>query len=477
MMIRRLLFLALVGIGLFACNDDDEVRFDVPVDFPLLSFKPVPGGAVMHYKLPDNMDIFGVRARYTNSFGETLIKDGSYLTDTLLLSGFTEAQSAVPLQLTFFNRELAESEPMEVTFATEASAAVAVFENLVVQPFWGGFNVTYTAPETVEGTLHVFYIGTNPSTGKPDSLLMGSYPIVEGGDTLNFEITQDVDQLDVVVRTDDYEGHRVKMEIFEAVPALTMAQLSPDEFDFSFTGNIQGEGEYAQGANYGFGREFLFDGKKKGEGWRSHFMYGQSRIYDTFMVGPEAFGERFIFDLRTEKVPAALFGYAVLNYDKDMPGEPTYVMPGEEVDWYIGEVWSYKYFSRLPCKAKVYGVKDGQNPETVDLSTCALLYTLDDSDEHDYFLYDSWCKNTNTTDIGAQGKDYSSATDAEIEAADPIYLRMVCNYTGEAYRYLVLVVEDTYLSGRWPNQNPVGYEENAKEYITFDEIEVLVQAE
>ena len=62
----------------------------------------------MHYKLPDNLEIFGVRARYTNAYGEELIKDGTYLVDTILLSGFTEAQTTVPVKLSFFNSEFAE---------------------------------------------------------------------------------------------------------------------------------------------------------------------------------------------------------------------------------------------------------------------------------------------------------------------------------------------------------------------------------
>ena len=32
MMIRKILLLAAVGVGLFACKDDEEIGFDVPVD-------------------------------------------------------------------------------------------------------------------------------------------------------------------------------------------------------------------------------------------------------------------------------------------------------------------------------------------------------------------------------------------------------------------------------------------------------------
>ena len=52
-MIKRILFFFLVIAGIVSCKDDDNIGFDVPVEFPSISFKPVPGGAVMHYVLPD----------------------------------------------------------------------------------------------------------------------------------------------------------------------------------------------------------------------------------------------------------------------------------------------------------------------------------------------------------------------------------------------------------------------------------------
>ena len=40
--------------------------------------------------------------------------------------------------------------------------------------------MVYDAPETVNGLIHVFYIGENPKTHEPDSILMASLAIVEG---------------------------------------------------------------------------------------------------------------------------------------------------------------------------------------------------------------------------------------------------------------------------------------------------------
>ena len=79
--------------------------------------------------------------------------------------------------------------------------------------------------------------------------------------------------------------------------------------------------------------------------------------------------------------------------------------------------------------------------------------------------------------MSMERKFYLNVTDEEFNAAEPIVLRMMCNYSEKSFRYLILVISDTYLSNRWSFDYPNGYEENAKEYITFDEIEVLVKAE
>ena len=106
------------------------------------------------------------------------------------------------------------------------------------------------------------------------------------------------------------------------------------------------------------------------------------------------------------------------------------------------------------------------------MSTCALLYSLDESNLYQDWRTKSWCKATDNYN-NYDHTSYRNATDAEFDAAEPVVLRMICNYSGESYRYLILVVEDTYNSSRWNEDT----EENPTGYVTFDEIEVLVKAE
>ena len=466
-MIRKLLFLVLAGMGFFACKDDDVTGFDAVTEFRHIDFEPKPGGALMRYYLPENEDIYGVRVRYLNAWNELQTRESSYLSDSLMLTGFTEAQTNVTAQVSFFDRNMAETEPMEVTFSTEKSATVAVFDSLTVNPFWGGFNVTYRTPETVNGIIHVFYLGVNPYTHAMDSILMASLPITEGGDTLNFVMTEPQDSIDVIIRTDNYEGKRVKQEIVRGLPCLVMDTLTPADFDFHFTGDI------VENEDYMVGEEYLFDGDKRGFGYRDMLLSGQRYKYSTFVAGPYAFDERFIVDLREAKVPAAVNLYAYMYL-----GDQSYPLSGAEDYPLAIELWTGCYRSRLPCKIILYGTNE--NPETVDLSTCAKLFALDDPVSNAYADGESWTKYTDNYGSGSYelfptyGTSWLDKTVEEMEAADPVILNMLCNYTGTAYRYLIFVVTDTYSSGRWANDE---YEDNVKEYVSFNELEVCVKAD
>ena len=470
MMIRKLLFLIMVGLSLFACKDDEEIGFDVPVEFRKeLSFRPIPGGSVMNYYLPSNSDIFGVRVRYNDARGIPVVKESTYLTDSIQLLGFNEAQQGVPAQVSFFNNQMAESLPMEVTFDTYDSAPVAFFDSLTVSPFWGGFSVSYRCPNTVQGMAHIFYIGTNPLTQQPDSILMTSTPIVEGGDTLNFVLQQNQETTTVVVRTEDYRGYRVKQEIFADLPCLYMDTLTPADFDFHFTGTVQTNPEYELGTQY------LFDGDTKGINYHHNVLNGYVFRYSTFVAGPNAFyrdeapaENRFIVDLREARIPASINLYAFLNWNSNWP------FPGASNNppALLADIWNQSYKKSLPCKIRLYGTNE--NPETVDLASCALLYEL--NDDPGYTAWGkSWCARTDEFIGPYNDETYDNATDAEIAEADPVVLEMLCNYSDDAaYRYLIFVVTDTYHAY---GQGGQGDEKNQREYITFNELEVFVKAE
>lgn len=58
---KWILFFLLVGF--FACNDDNTL-FTASTEGLELKFTPVAGGAIMHYTLPNDRNIFAMNIRY-----------------------------------------------------------------------------------------------------------------------------------------------------------------------------------------------------------------------------------------------------------------------------------------------------------------------------------------------------------------------------------------------------------------------------
>lgn len=60
--------------------------------------RKLPGGAVMYYTLPANLDVFAINARYEDHRGQSILKVGGYGSDSLILDGFNEASANIPVQ-------------------------------------------------------------------------------------------------------------------------------------------------------------------------------------------------------------------------------------------------------------------------------------------------------------------------------------------------------------------------------------------
>ena len=89
--------------SLWSCQKD-EAYFDVLVPADGLTFSPVEGGAVMHYRLPADEEVYGIRVRYKDAFGRDMIRTGSYACDSLLITGFNEARKGVKAFVTLCNK-------------------------------------------------------------------------------------------------------------------------------------------------------------------------------------------------------------------------------------------------------------------------------------------------------------------------------------------------------------------------------------
>lgn len=78
---KNIVLLILLIFVFFSCKDN-ETFFDASISRENIRFEPIPGGAVMHYALPEDTDIFAVRAVYDDYKGR---KNESKLLLTLMI--------------------------------------------------------------------------------------------------------------------------------------------------------------------------------------------------------------------------------------------------------------------------------------------------------------------------------------------------------------------------------------------------------
>lgn len=149
--IMRNILLLLLIIGLWACDDDKEgfVVADLPDN--AFSFKPMTGGAIMHYILPEDPGIVGIRVRYKDEHGKDMLRAASSTCDSVKLVGFNEATSNIPAQVSFCYYDDRESQPFDVTFSTADSGPVTFIKNVEVLSNWGGFTLRYNNPPETTG--------------------------------------------------------------------------------------------------------------------------------------------------------------------------------------------------------------------------------------------------------------------------------------------------------------------------------------
>lgn len=437
---KLLLFLLL---SFFACNDNESF-FEVSTDDLKLDYKSVPGGAMLKYSLPNNGDIFSMNIRYKDNNGKTILKSCGYGGDSVLLDGFTKAQNAIA-QLTLLDNYGKESKPFNFEFTTEDSAPWAFFDKLEVSNSWNGFRVSYSETTVATGMAHVFYLGKNPQTQKQDTILVESFPIDAQGDTLNLIVKQGGSKNTIIVRTEDYAGYRVRQEIFYDIESFMDEKLDVT------VDNFNDGGLSLEDVNAKTGLKYLFDGDLRG---RERILAPKPKprtpqpVIGAYVAGPNAFGHPFIIDLKSEKVPAKIRMYSLyesvgLSYTSG---------PRQQ----LGYVWNGHYKDKVPCNATVYGTNDPANKDG-----WVKLGNLDQDPKIQY----PW----SYTPIH---QFYDPKDVADLESRDPLFVDIILPPVNNSYRYLILVVDDTFdiIIGPPSNYNPL-------KFIALMELEVFVKKE
>lgn len=422
MKLKYLLF-GLMACALWSCSDDDEA-FDSGLSPSAFSFKPITGGAIMYYQLPNDPEVTGLYVRYQDAFGKPVTRSASTANDSLILTGFNEAVSNVPAEVYIQRRDRTESNPVTVTFSTKDSGPVDFLKNVEVLSNWEGFTLRYSTPDYSEGLVNVFYLGVDPQTGAPDTVLVSSFTLEDAAydETISFKVKQDVDKPTVIIRTEDFRGNRVGEKSFDGVEFLEQALLSPNEFDFFCRCSI-----IVDGRGQSIGPQYLFDGDLIGE---KCFEIGGIA---TFAAGPNAAGpdpEPMYIDMKSNHVTAGIRMYNLLfNVESD------------QMHQWFGD---YGQSLMLPCDVTLFAATDDgdRTPlEEKDMDNLQWKRVASFFQDPDLPNGARWCPWT-FPNAGFDG----IASVEDLRAHGPEFMEMVVSAAGQddGYRYLKIVVNNTF---------------------------------
>ncbi len=440
---KQLLFIILIASLLFSCKEDEEAIFDVDLSDLEVAFVPFEGGAYMNYTLPDNPEIYGIQVRYKDFKGKDILIKGTHTNTQVELFGFNEAQSEVPAEIVLLDLDGNPSKPVHQTFSTLPSPALGVFDDLQVVSHWNGFRVSYPAfSGRFEGYMHIYFVGINPETHLTDSLLVSSLPFTKQGRTVKYSDIDDetIDKVTVVIKTEDLRGNFVKKQVIENVEVARAGKFN--------SGNIAFDGSSVEDDIKKMGWKYLFDGDVRGE----------QCLYN---------GNHLKYYSYKSEVGAEFDGRNVITLD---------LLGGEEIAWiriyshlcakipdlygrYFSMKLDYQYF--YPNHVTLYGTNDINAPEEewVELSYYYESATLDRKDRWTFPAFDD--------------ENFYTIDELDLfREADPNYIQLDCDITGNQYRYLKVKINETayYIS-------EAGVESYRTGEFGMEELEVYVKAE
>ncbi len=443
-----MLLLASLAVS---CSEDTVGGFDSTLKTENFSFRPIAGGAIMHYTFPKDEDVVGMTVSYNDYSGKECLISASPMADSLKIIGFNEAKENVPAQVRFQKRNGEESLPINVTFSTHDSGPVAFFKGLKVESGWNGFTVKTNNPAESSGIAHIFYLGTNPYTNKEDTLLLSSFNIQEGCDTMTFKTKQKKDVNTIVVRTEDFRGYMVKQEVFENIASYNTAKLAADQLSIDWSASI--EDPYHM-----IGKDMLTDGDTKCISYFSDNNY--NHVHMTW-AGPEAVGKPMYVDMKKNRLTAEVRFY-----------EPLWIRRGGLVsDTEIERMLETDFPQKTPCDITVYGAKDDNGTAgNWDSKNWQKLGSFKQNPKIEpklrwsykcmYDINYNWAVNTKE--------------DAEKEDSICCSVGVPAEGQDEGYRYLKIVFNDTFhvADDEWVLGGG-----NVSKYIFLSEMEVYTKKE
>lgn len=165
---KYMFLLASSLISLVACDEENVGQYPIdsipPKPVTEVSVKEVfGGGAVISYKIPDDIDLMGVKAYYTLDTGAKIETMASVYEREITVEGYAkEEERTIELRAIDKSRNL--SEPVYVKITPKPSPIYSVFESLKIYDDFGGIQLQWNNLE------------------ERDIIVMVSKPVKEGSD-------------------------------------------------------------------------------------------------------------------------------------------------------------------------------------------------------------------------------------------------------------------------------------------------------
>ena len=235
-------------------------------------------------------------------------------------------------------------------------------------------------------------------------------------------------------------GNIVKKQIFENVPVSRSEQFS--------SGDIGFEGSSVEDESKKLGWKYLFDGDVRGEQCLSNG--DENKFYSYVSAVGAEFDERNVItlDLKDEKEIACIRIYSHLS--------------GKIIDNRSGRLtyMKWQYENCFPNHVTLYGTndKDAMEEGWVEISSFNQYALVDKEARWSYQAYNP--------------EEFYTAEEIDLfKKADPNYIELSCDITGNSYRYLKVKINETFY--RMSGSSEIG---KTGEF-GMEELEVFVKSE
>ena len=463
---RNILITLLLLLGFWNCSDNEAgiVHIDLQPSEAFF-FTPIPGGAIMHYNLPADPEIIGLEVRYNDALGQEMLRVGGTACDSLQLVGFNEKKESIPAQVILRFYDDRKSQPFNVTFSTEDSAPITFLKSAEVFANWEGFSLRFNNPANATGMAHVFYLGIDPVSQLPDTILVSSFLLEEtdGNEIINYRMQQDIKDPTIVVRAEDFRGYIVDEKVWPDVKSLMSEKLSPNNFTF-FCDRV------IEHTNHKLGVQYLFDGDKKGEILALEENRGKAC---SFIAGPNSAGEDaapMYMDLKQNRVLGSVRLYAMYSYEY-FGYYGSWEDPYEEggINLCYGD-----NSNNLPCEVTIYGLKDDEQAQ----STFETMNSKDGWVKLGTFKQDKNLPNKERWPYATRNT-YPRRTFSQVQVLPDVFMEVIIPAIeqGDGYRYVKMVINEVLLNPTLPPGQGNINNHNPYNYVQFHELEIYTEKE